>query len=89
MIYLAIYLSGVAFFISQAAMYCGLSRKRIVGAVIWPMAIISLPFLYGAYKQSIDEIGRGPDWEPRIKSIAWGRIATVNTTRDMLWGVGA
>lgn len=75
-----IYASGVAFFLTQAALYAKVSRQRIIGALIWPLIVLVLPSIIRAYREGRRQMEATLRFDERmgLKSICIGD----------LWGVG-
>ena len=81
---LAIYLSGLIFFLAQAALYARLSMPRLLGAAVWPLAILCVPSIVSSvrYARSVGMSGG-------IVSIHWGYRGDKRGPENAMWGIGA
>ena len=79
--FVIIYLSGVVFFLAQAAIYARVSRERIIGALTWPVLVFVLPYIVHAYRHGVSEFSRTLRYNEgaRVKSFRVGDR----------WGIGA
>lgn len=82
---LIIYLSGVAFFLSQALIYSRISGARIRGALAWPLLILVAPHLWTFYRSKKEHVENGLRYDERIglKSMTLG-----HDNGRFMWGIG-
>lgn len=81
---LILYLSGLVFFLIQAVVYARLSGPRVLGAVVWPLAILCVPGLIAAFR-----LHRAVKPGGRMASMHWTCFYFGDEPGQSMWGIGA
>lgn len=81
-----IYLSGVVFFLIQAAKYARVSGARVRGAICWPLLILVAPQVWANYRRKIEHVENGLRYDERITLEA---LTLGNEGSRFMWGIGA
>lgn len=86
MIVTIIYLSGVIFFLLQAARYAHISWARVRGAVAWPLLILVAPQVWENYRRKIERVESelAHDECVTLEGFTLG-----NDESRFFWGIGA
>ena len=81
-----IYLSGVIFFLIQAAKYGRVSGARVRGAICWPLLILAAPKVWASYRCKIEHVENGLAYNERVTLEGF---TLGNDESRFMWGIGA